>query len=155
MLIYLAGPLFSAAERAFLADCARLFRGAGIECFVPHEHELALGPVAARAIFELDYHSGLTRANAVVAWLDGPSVDDGTACEIGIFHGLMQRGDPWRKGIIGLATDLRRHRLRPVEQYGGLNLFLAGAIADVGRVCWSVEEATDQLLAWKAELDAP
>ena len=36
-------------------------------------------------------------------------VDDGTACEIGIFYALMQ-ADPSKKGILGLLTDLRGTR---------------------------------------------
>lgn len=152
MNIYLAGPLFSPAERAFLSDCARTFRAAGIECFVPHEHELALGDVSARTIFEVDF-KGLEAADALVAWLDGSSVDDGTACEVGIFYGLMRVGHPRRKGIIGLCTDLRRLRRRSTEPTGGLNLFLAGTVLDAGRICWSVDEARDQLLAWKRELE--
>jgi nucleoside 2-deoxyribosyltransferase len=154
MLVYLAGPLFSIAQRRFLDDCARLFRGAGLECFVPHEHELALGQVTARTIFELDY-AALNRANAVVAWLDGDAADDGTACEVGIFVQLMQRGEPHRKGVVGLCTDIRRHRLRVAEEYGGANLFLAGAIASVGRVCWTLEDVLEQLLAWRDALEAP
>ena len=44
--------------------------------------------------------------DAVLAVLDGSSVDDGTACEIGLFHGLKQH-DRERKGVVGLLTDLR------------------------------------------------
>ena len=33
---------------------------------------------------------GLRSANALVAWLDGPMVDDGTACEIGMFAELVR-----------------------------------------------------------------
>jgi hypothetical protein len=152
MRIYLAGPLFSEAERAFLSQCAGLFRAAGVECFVPHEHVLADTPVSPASIFDLDYRRGLSQANALVAWLDGPVVDDGTACEIGIFRALMDRGDRWRKGIVGLLTDVRRRRLRGAEEHGGLNLFVAGAITSAGRICWSVDEAREQLIAWHREL---
>jgi nucleoside 2-deoxyribosyltransferase len=152
MRIYLAGPLFSPAERAFLADCARVFRAAGIDCFVPHEHEFALGTLNAASVFAVDCGEGIAKANALVAWLDGPMVDDGTACEIGIFYGLMQQRVPWRKGIIGLSTDMRRQRMRSAEAHGGINLFVAGCIEAVGRVCWSVDDAREQLLVWKQEL---
>ena len=47
----------------------------------------------------------------MLAILDGPSVDDGTACEIGMFHALMQ-SDASKKGIVGLLTDIRRHARR-------------------------------------------
>ena len=62
----------------------------------------------AEAVFAVDA-GGVESADAVLAVLDGPSVDDGTACEIGLFHGLKQR-DPERKGVVGLLTDLRGER---------------------------------------------
>jgi hypothetical protein len=149
--VYIAGPLFSEAERAFLASCARTLRAAGFECFVPHEHEQRLTPFTARRVFEYDHDEGLARAHAVVAWVDGPTVDDGTACEIGIFHGMM-RADPWRKGILGLATDDRLRRRGASLEHGGLNLFVAGVIERAGGLCWSLEEVKARLLAWQAEL---
>jgi nucleoside 2-deoxyribosyltransferase len=151
--IYLAGPLFSPAQRGFLEECARTFREGGLECFVPHEEEARLSRPTARGVFDLDYGEGLKTANALVAWLDGPTVDDGTACEIGIFYGLLQQGVPWRKGILGIATDLRLERRRDTLEHGGLNLFVAGTIQDAGSICWSIEEARDRLLVWKGELE--
>ncbi len=153
MKIYLAGPLFSPDQRGFLAGCARTFREAGLECFVPHEKEARLVTPTAQGVFDLDYREGLETANALVAWLDGPTVDDGTACEIGIYYGLLQQGAVWRKGILGIATDLRLERRRDVLEHGGLNLFVAGTIESAGRICWSVEEALDRLLVWKGELE--
>ena len=72
----------------------------------------------------------------MVAILDGPAVDDGTACEIGMFHALMQ-SDPSKKGIVGLLTDIRGMR----GESSGLNLFVQGAIEDVGCIVASIEEA--------------
>ena len=79
---------------------------------------------------------GIERADAMLAILDGPSVDDGTACEIGMFHALMQ-SDPSKKGIVGLLTDIRGMR----GESTGVNLFVQGAIEDVGRIVTSIEEA--------------
>jgi nucleoside 2-deoxyribosyltransferase len=146
----MAGPLFSEAERAFLASCAKDLRDAGFECFVPHEQEPRLSPFTARRVFAYDLDQGLARAHAVVAWVDGPTIDDGTACEIGIFYGLM-RAEPWRKGILGLATDDRLRRRNASLEHGGLNLFVAGVIEQSGFLCWSLEEVKTRLLAWQAE----
>jgi nucleoside 2-deoxyribosyltransferase len=156
--IYLAGPLFSPAQRNFLDDCALRLRGAGLECFVPHQESGRLDStsarsISARSVFDLDYREGIAKANALVAWLDGPTVDDGTACEIGIYYGLLQQGVAWRKGILGLVTDLRLQRRRDTLEHGGLNLFLAGTIESAGAVCWSLDEVIARLLAWRAELD--
>jgi hypothetical protein len=120
-----------------------VLRADGFEVFVPHEHELE-GEVAITAawIFAQD-RPALERADAMLAILDGPSVDDGTACEIGMFHALM-RSDPSKKGIVGLLTDIRGMR----GESTGVNLFVQGAIEDVGRIVPSLEEARDVLRAW-------
>ena len=134
--IYFAGPLFTPYERSFIDDCAAALRADGFEVFVPHEHELATGiDVTAASIFAKD-RPGIERADAMLAILDGPSVDDGTACEIGMFHALMQ-SDPSKKGIVGLLTDIRGIR----GESTGVNLFVQGAIEDVGRIVASIDEA--------------
>jgi nucleoside 2-deoxyribosyltransferase len=154
MMIYCAGPLFNEAERGFISAYAKRFREAGIECFVPHEHPAEEGPMTADFVFHKDWDDGISKANAMVAWLDGPMVDDGTACEVGIYFGLMQQNEPWRKGVLGLCTDRRRTRNKDVIEHGGLNRFLTGTIGQVGKVCWSVDEVLEQLLVWKRELQA-
>ena len=142
--IYFAGPLFTPYERAYIDECAAALRADGFEVFVPHEHELATGvDVTAARIFAMD-RPGIERADAMLAILDGPSVDDGTACEIGMFHALMQ-SDPSKKGIVGLLTDIRGMR----GESAGVNLFVQGAIEDVGRIVVSIDEALDVLRAWR------
>jgi Nucleoside 2-deoxyribosyltransferase len=140
VLVYLAGPLFTPYERGFLDTCAARLRAEGFDVFVPHEQALAEADERPDAIFAKDWQ-GLGSAEAVLALLDGPTVDDGTACEIGIFHGLMQH-DPSRRGVVGLLTDLRATR-------GGqqrLNLFLHGCIeAGGGAVAGSLDEAVAEL----------
>lgn len=144
MKIYFAGPLFTPYERAFIDECAAALRADGFDVFVPHEHELATGvDVTAAVIFGKD-RAGIEGADAMVAILDGPSVDDGTACEIGMFHALMQ-SDPSKKGIVGLLTDMRALR----GESSGVNLFVKGAIEDVGRIVASIDEAADLLRTWR------
>ncbi|HLB19679.1 MAG TPA: nucleoside 2-deoxyribosyltransferase [Gaiellaceae bacterium] len=143
MRVYLAGPLFTPYERSFIDECAGRLRADGIEVFVPHENVLATGNTAAATIFAKDW-KGLADADAVVAVLDGPMVDDGTACEIGIFYALMQ-SDSTKKGIVGLLTDLRgtlRH------EGHGLNLFVLGCVEAAGKVCNSMDEVVTALAGW-------
>jgi len=139
--IYFAGPLFTPHERGYIDECAALLRAEGFEVFVPHEHELAVGADATPEwIFGKD-RPGIEGASAMVAILDGPTVDDGTACEIGMFHGLMQ-ADPTKKGIVGLLTDIRGQR----GESPGVNLFVQGTIEDVGEIAGSIEEALAALI---------
>lgn len=86
----------------------------------------------------------------MVAWLDGPMVDDGTACEIGIFSELV-RTDPDRyRGIVGFATDWRIWRSRDTGAAGGgINFFVAGAIESAGKLVWSIDDVEAALDEWK------
>jgi Nucleoside 2-deoxyribosyltransferase len=126
--VYFAAPLFTPYERSFIDQCATRLRDEGIEVFVPHENALADGDTSPGTIFREDW-AGLSEADAVVAVLDGPMVDDGTACEIGIFYALMQT-DATKKGIVGLLTDLRSSL---GHEGHGLNLFVQGCIEAGGR----------------------
>lgn len=145
MHIYLAGALFTPYERAFLDGIAERLRSEGFEVFVPHEQGLTGVDVTAEAIFAVDA-GGVERADAVLAILDGNSVDDGTACEIGLFYGLMQR-DPQRKGIVGLVTDIRAERRGDFAT----NLFVRGCIdASGGSVVSSLDDAVAILTGWRS-----
>jgi len=140
MKVYLAGPLFSVAERTFLDGVATRLRGAGYDVFVPHEQLPEQRAISAEDVYQADL-AGLRSADAVLAWIDGPVVDDGTAVEIGIFTQLVA-SDPVRwRGIVALVTDLRLGRRRGVLPGDGINLFVAGAIQSVGEVTWSADDA--------------
>jgi len=96
--VYCAGPLFNEAERREMNDVARVLEAAGHTTFLPHRDGLELAqllpelqqiaetPAAAetilqRAIFSLDVFQLLTRADAVVANLNGRVPDEGTVIE--------------------------------------------------------------------------
>jgi nucleoside 2-deoxyribosyltransferase len=146
MRIYLAASIFTPYEREFLDDCAARLRTEGFEVYVPHEEKGLVGvDVTAEAVFAADA-GGVEWADAVLAVLDGPSVDDGAACEIGLFHGLKQR-DPQRKGVVGLLTDLRGERRGDFA----INLFVRGCIeAGGGAVVDSLDDALAILHRWRS-----
>lgn len=101
MLIYLAAPLFTEAERQFNLRLAARLEAAGYKVFLPQrdapQSDTSQG--YASRIFSADLE-GLKRADIVVAVCDGIPMDDGTAWEIGYAYG---RGIP----VIGLRTDSR------------------------------------------------
>jgi len=144
MRVYLAGPLFSRAERGWLEELAARLRAEGFECFAPHEHLDEIAEPTPEAIYRLD-GDALRACNAVLAWLDGPMVDDGTAVEIGVFSELVRTGSERHRGIVGLVTDLRLERRRGRAPGDGLNLFVAGTITAQGRICWSLDDAVAAL----------
>ena len=146
MQIYLAGPLFAEAEREWLDRLSARLRAEGFDCFVPHENFDALVELTPEEVYRVD-GAGLRASNALLAWLDGPVIDDGTAAEIGAFAELCAIDGERYRGIIGLVTDLRLQRRRGNAPGDGMNLFVIGAISRAGRVCWSVDEAIAALHA--------
>lgn len=104
--VFIAGPLFSQAEREFNLKLDRFLREHGFETFLPQRDVGSLqgllqkeGKRAYRTIYERDL-GGLERSDVVVAVLDGPDVDSGTAYEVGY---ARAKGKP----VVGLKTDLR------------------------------------------------
>jgi nucleoside 2-deoxyribosyltransferase len=95
MKLYFAGPLFSAAERSWNAELTVALRAGGHEVFLPQEQEPGLD---APEIFSTDL-GGIDWADAVVAIMDGPDPDAGTAWECGYAFG--------KKPIILIRTDFR------------------------------------------------
>jgi nucleoside 2-deoxyribosyltransferase len=112
--IYLAGPLFTEAERAWHTQTKHLLQQAAagqdtaINVVWPYElitteEIVALGSEARTEIFRR-CKDGLDNARIVVALLDGTQVDDGTAWEIGYFFSRKSAGQT----IIGIRTDFRK-----------------------------------------------
>lgn len=97
MKIYLAGPLFTTPERTWNDALAARLESAGHEVHVPHLHPAA--DKTAEAIFRNDL-GGLDLADAVVAIMDGPDPDSGTAWECGYAYGV---GKP----VVLIRTDMR------------------------------------------------
>lgn len=95
MRIYFAGPLFTAAERAWNEELAAALRDSGHEVFLPQENETGMD---AAAIFKTDV-GGIDEADALVAIMDGPDPDAGTAWEVGYAYG--------KKPIVLVRTDIR------------------------------------------------
>lgn len=95
--IYLAGPLFTIAEQSFNAELARFLERQGFEVWLPQEHEPRRN--AAHAIFAMDV-AALEWCDMVVACMDGPDPDSGTAWECGYAYA---KGKP----IICYRTDFR------------------------------------------------
>jgi nucleoside 2-deoxyribosyltransferase len=123
MNIYLAAPLFSDAEKAYNQKVARELEEAGFDVFLP---QLGCpGSEGIEDIFECCIDN-LKKCHVVVAILDGPQVDDGTAFEVG--HAIAS-GTP----VVGLRTDFRR-----VGEHGAdINMMLKESVV---RMCSTISE---------------
>lgn len=112
MKVYFAGPLFTTAERVWNAEIAAALRAAGHEVFLPQEQEPGKD---AAGIFANDV-GGIDWADGLVAIMDGPDPDSGTAWEVGYAFGL-------KKWIVLVRTDIRG----PAGSVGDYNAMLAEA----------------------------
>lgn len=121
-MIYLAAPLFTAAEQAFNASLATKLVAAGWNPLVPQDFCLPFaGPPADFAGIYRACLDHLGRARAVLAVLDGADPDSGTCFEVGwaVAHGIP---------VVGLRTDLR-----PGEDGGLPNCMLTRSCAAITR----------------------
>jgi len=114
-LVYVAGPLFSEAERTFLEKMVNtLAESANLDpykdFFLPHRDggELGKGPTR-KDIFDLDMNK-LNSADIVVALLDGQDVDSGTCIELGYAHAKGKK-------IFGILTDFRAYCTSDAEPH--------------------------------------
>ena len=140
MKIRFAGPLFSSAERAWNADVAAGLRAAGHEVVLPQEKEPGLDDPG---IFAADV-GGIDWADGVVAIMDGPDPDSGTAWEVGYAFGT-------KKPLILVRTDLRS----PAGDAGGYNAMLTqSATARIDLPAASTPEVIAAILDALSRLDA-
>jgi nucleoside 2-deoxyribosyltransferase len=126
--IYLAAPLFSEAERKFNASVARLLRTNLFEVHLPQESGDDSGTRDIREQERLfsGNKTALDHSDIIVAIIDGPDADSGTAWEMGY---AFAAGKP----VIALRTDFRR-----VGYHERVNLMLEQSATIVG--------STDELL---------
>ncbi len=117
MRIYIAAPLFSAAEREYNSKLGCMLERLGHEVFLPQRECSGSREEIFRCCL-----SGIESSELVVAVLEGSACDDGTAFEVGYAYAL---GKP----IFGLRTDFRN-----VGEHGGaVNLMLASACRCIAR----------------------
>ena len=122
MRLYLAGPLFTHAERAWNLRLATALTEAGHVVFLPQAEIQTIETPEADAIFRLDV-DGVRSADALVAVLDGADADSGTSFECGLAHAL---GIP----IVAVRTDFRGGGDDlPGQALPTINLMLAQAVA--------------------------
>src|SRR5918992_1637410 len=114
VLIYLAGPLFSEAERCFNLELTHRLEALGFDVFLPQRDGVerdrppydTMGPEERRrVIFELD-RSRILDSDVFLIVLDGRVPDEGACVELGIAYcqKYLQKGE---KLLVGLHTDTR------------------------------------------------
>jgi nucleoside 2-deoxyribosyltransferase len=139
MKIYLAGPLFTTAEREFNARLAGRLRQLGHEVWLPQESEQR--SMSAQQIFATDVQ-GIDWAEVVVANMDGPDPDSGTCWECGYAYR--------KKPIVVFRTDFRAVDERKDAPYNLMLTVSADrrldlAFADTEAVAQRIDQALGEL----------
>jgi nucleoside 2-deoxyribosyltransferase len=138
MKLYLAGPLYSTAEREFNARLAQLLRQRGHEVWSPQENEDRRA--SAKQIFDSDV-AGIDWADAVIANMDGADPDSGTCWECGyaykkkrviVFRTDFRAGDAPDKGPFNFMLTQSADRC--------LELYLASTEAVASRIAQVLQE---------------
>lgn len=125
--IYLSGPLFSQAEIAWGRRVKAALERALPDAEIVWPHELAVGSI--EEIFQ-DNLKALDGCDLMIAILDGPQVDDGTAWEAGYFYAKGRK-------ILGIRTDFRR---AGESENSRVNLMVESS-------CLAVAESLEQLVS--------
>ncbi len=114
VLVYLAGPLFSEAERCFNERLAGRLEAAGFRVFLPQRDGVERDkppydemPREERrsAMFRLD-EANMLESDVFLLVLDGRVPDQGACVELGIAHCHKKLRAP-DKLLVGLHTDTR------------------------------------------------
>lgn len=123
--IYLAGPLFSDAERTF-NEMLTLTLEDLVDVYLPQRdgglmsemiHSGMSSDMAARRVFHGDIKA-IHEADYLIAILDGRAIDEGVAFELGFAFSLSKR-------CVGIQTDSRR-----LASWGN-NPMITGALENV------------------------
>lgn len=147
--IYIAGPLFSQAERNYLeimvgALSERSDLDPEVDFFLPHRDGGELGRCPTHgAIFELDVRH-LDAARIVVALLDGQDCDSGTCIELGYAYA---RG----KKIYGLLTDFRAYI--PTDNHAQRPNIMVWGVCENGKTLFTdLESLAKAFMDYRKEL---
>ena len=134
MKVYLAGPVFTCAEREFNERLAQAMERhcKSVDIFLPQKCAAEL--LGAKDFAQQMFHRALEnidKCDVVVAILDGADADSGTCVEIGY---AKAKGKP----IVGVRTDLRASEDR------GLNIMVANICSNL-ILSYSLGVAVDKL----------
>ena len=120
-MLYLAGPVFTLAERQFNEELAGEMERLCpfLQVFLPqrYDKEFQDAPDFSRKMFAC-LMGALDNCDVVVAILDGPDADSGTSFEMGYARGRGKR-------VIGVRTDFRD------GEDQGVNLMLSNSCSDL------------------------
>jgi len=146
MKIYLAGPLFTCAERTWNRRLASALNYEGHFVFLPQDEEPR--EKTAHAIFDMDVQ-GIEQSDAVVAIMDGADPDSGTCWEVGYAYARNKFAPGRKKPILLVRTDFRKAGDAEMAPYNLMLTESADSIRNLPFV--STEEVAIAISVWAKE----
>jgi len=143
---YWAAPLFTSAELDFNFKGVSQVESLGFNVFLPQRdnlHSIIGGNICYHANVE-----GIHKCGSIIAVVDGPDVDSGTAWEIGYFSALITLGKRPMGDVFLLRTDIREAS----DGAFGVNLMVSESIT-VPVIFRSMDELFSHLVSFKVKLN--
>lgn len=133
--IYIAGALFTPAQRARLEEIESVCRSVGLETYLPHRDAglFDRDDSTPEAVFKQDMEA-VDDSDYLLTVLNGPPFDSGTAWELGYAHA---RGIP----AVGFVED---ERVFDVDRQ--LNPMLVGSVRCVASSLDELEASLKELI---------
>jgi hypothetical protein len=157
MRIYMAGAMFTEADKEYNLRLAATLRSHQFDVFCPNESEPTNDKTRTDITGALiyDYDIGQLEASNVV--LLQVSEDSGSNWEAGYMDALSRYGDSGRwYGVIGMATDIRLQSTpNPAQagvdnQAGYLNQLVVGGLQKSLGICRTANQAIARLIEIRA-----
>jgi nucleoside 2-deoxyribosyltransferase len=142
MKIVLTGIAATPYAREYVSNTAVTLRRRGHEVFVPHEGDWQPpeNPAAANLFdFEATFRA-LQEADVLLAVLDGYTVDDGVAAQIGAFH-VYARTDDKPRRLLGVLHDTRVAGWDWTGEDSALNPQIRQSIREFGAIYPNLSQA--------------
>jgi nucleoside 2-deoxyribosyltransferase len=141
---YWAAPLFTQAEKDFNFKGASIIESLGFKVFLPQrDNRHAL--IGGHSCYEVNKEC-LIRSKSIIAVVDGPDVDSGTAWEVGYFSALIETLKKPMGDIFLLRTDFREASDGAV----GVNLMVSESIT-VPIIFRTLDELFSYLVSFKVK----
>lgn len=141
---YWAAPLFTQAEKDFNFKGASIIESVSFKVFLPQRdnpHSLLGGHICYE-----ENKENLKRSENIIAVVDGPDVDSGTAWEVGYFAALIETLKKPMGDIFLLRTDFREAS----DGAFGVNLMVSESIT-VPVIFRSLDDLFSHLIEFKVK----
>lgn len=158
MRIYMAGAMFTEADKEYNLKLAARLREHGFDVYCPNESEPINDKSRCDVTGKMIYHYDITELEAANVVLLQVSEDSGSNWEAGYMDALARHVDPNRwYGVMGMATDIRLQSVpNPAQagvdnQAGYLNQLVVGGLQNSLGIYRTADEAIARLVEIRSE----